>query len=298
MLTVFNIQRYSLHDGNGVRTNIFFKGCPLNCQWCNNPESIDPFPSIMFDERACNSFGDCIAAGEGHIIASEGKLLIDRGNIAVFEKLRDVCPSKALVIAGKKMSTDEIMTEIEKDIPFYEMSGGGVTITGGEPFAQDPELKELLRKIRARGIHISAETSLNIPWEVLESYTELVDVFLADLKHTDPVRLSAFTGGDAELITGNLRKLDARGCCVVVRVPVIPEFNFQAPDMLGIIDFVSGLESTREINFIPFHSLAREKYLMLGRPYIFENQKDIDKKDLLPFVLYAEQKGLKAKILN
>ena len=298
MLTVFNIQRYSLHDGKGVRTNIFFKGCPLHCQWCNNPESIDPFPSLMFDERACHSFGDCISSGEGYIYVSDGKLLIDRDNIVSYEKLRDICPSKALVIAGKAMSTEEIMAEIEKDIPFYEMSGGGVTITGGEPFAQDPELKGLLRLIRERGIHISAETSLNIPWEVIESYTELVDVFLADLKHTDPVKLSAFTGGDAELVSANFRKLDAMGCCIVVRVPVIPDFNFSVTEMQGIIDFASGLANVSEINFIPFHSLAREKYVMLDKPYIFENQKDIDKKDLLPFVQYAEQKGLKAKILN
>jgi len=298
MLTVFNIQRYSLHDGNGVRTNIFFQGCPLHCQWCNNPESIDPFPSIMFDERACHSFGDCIAAGEGHITVRQGKLHIDRDNIVRYEKLRDICPSKALVITGKTMSTGEIMAEIEKDIPFYEMSGGGVTITGGEPFAQDPELKELLGQIRDRGIHVSAETSLNIPWEVLENYTELVDVFLADLKHTDPVKLSAFTGGDAALVIGNLRKLDARGCCIVVRVPVIPDFNFSAAEMKEIIDFVSGLENAGEINFIPFHSLAREKYIMLGRQYIYENYSNTDKKDLVPFVKYAEQKGLKAKILN
>jgi pyruvate formate lyase activating enzyme len=298
VLTVFNIQRYSIHDGNGIRTNIFFKGCPLQCAWCNNPESIDPFPSVMFDERTCHAFGDCIKAGNGHITLKDKRLLIDRQNITDFSALRNVCPSKALIVTGQEMSVNRIISEIEKDIPFYQMSGGGVTITGGEPFSQDPDLRELIIEVKARGIHVSVETSLHVPWETIEKYLDLIDVFLTDLKHIDEVKFAKFTGGSAALVLGNFRNLDEKGKTYIVRVPVIPQFNFSEPELFAIIDFTAGLKNAHEINFIPFHSLAREKYLMLGKEYIFENHRNIEKTELTSYVEYAEKKGLSAKIMN
>jgi pyruvate formate lyase activating enzyme len=298
VLTVFNIQRYSLHDGNGIRTNIFFKGCPLHCPWCNNPESLDPFPSIMFDERLCRAFGDCIRAGEGYILSHKGRLFIDRKNFTDFSRLRDVCPSKALSVCGKVMSINEILYEIEKDIPFYRISSGGVTITGGEPFAQNKLLVDLLREIKKRGIHIAAETSLNVPWVNIERCLDLVDVFLADLKHIDSVKLAGLTGGNVTLIMDNFRNIDEKGKPIVVRVPVVPDFNFSENELYGIIDFAADLKNAEEINFIPFHSLAREKYLLLGREYTFNEKRNVDKAELLPFITYAEKKGLKTKILN
>jgi pyruvate formate lyase activating enzyme len=298
MLNVFNIQRYSLHDGEGIRTNIFFKGCPLNCLWCNNPESIDPAPSIMFDERLCNRFEDCIKAGNGNIKALNNKLIIDRERITDLTALMNVCPSKALRITGQVMTLDEIMAEIVKDIPFYNMSGGGVTLSGGEPFWQDKYLKELLTKIKRLGIHVAAETSLHVPWENLEKCLDLVDVFLADLKHLDAGKFLRFTGGNVTLVTENFRNLDSAGKEIIIRVPVIPSFNFSEPELRSIIDFAAGLLNAGEINFIPFHNLAREKYALLGKEYIFENYKPVEKEELAPYVDYAEKRGLSAKILN
>lgn len=298
MLTVFNIQRYSIHDGNGVRTNIFFKGCPLNCMWCNNPESIDPLPSVMFDERLCHRFGDCIKASGGFITSNGKTLSVDRSQITDFTRLRNVCPSKAMIVMGQTMSVEQIMEEIVKDIPFYNMSGGGVTLSGGEPFSQGSDLIELILQMKALGIHVSAETSLHIPWETLENYVDLVDVFLADLKHLDTLKFTRFTGGNALLVMNNFRELDARRKEFVVRVPVIPGFNFTEPELFAIIDFASGLKNAREINFIPFHSLAGEKYAMLGKEYIFENQRNIERTELALYVEYAGKKGLSAKILN
>lgn len=298
MLTVFNIQRYSLHDGDGIRTNIFFKGCPLQCSWCNNPESIDPFPSIMFDERTCHAFGDCIKAGNGNIRSVNGKLIIDRGNITDTASLRNICPSKALLITGETMSISHIIGEIEKDIPFYRSSGGGVTITGGEPLTQDPELLDLLTELKTRMIHVSAETSLHVPWETIERYLGFIDVFLADLKHLDSVKFSKFTGGNSALVVNNFRNLDERGAEIIVRVPVIPHFNFSESELIALIDFAAELKNAHEINFIPFHSLAREKYAMLGKEYIFENSREIGRPDLVKYVEYAERKGLSAKIMN
>lgn len=298
MLTVFNIQRFSIHDGNGVRTNIFLKGCPLQCAWCNNPESIDPLPSIMFDERTCHAFGDCIKAGGGHITLKDGSLFIDRENIKDYSALRNICPSKALIVTGQEMSVTQIMGEIEKDIPFYQMSGGGVTLSGGEPFSHDPDIEELFIEMKAKGIHVSVETSLHIPWETIEKYLDYVDVFLTDLKHIDKEKFAKYTGGDAALVMTNFRNLDEKGKTFIVRVPVIPRFNFSESELFAIIDFAAGLKNAHEINFIPFHSLASEKYAMLGKEYIFENQKNIEKPELNPYVEYAEKKGLSARIMK
>lgn len=298
MLTIFNIQRFSLHDGAGVRTNIFFKGCPLSCLWCNNPESIDPMPSIMFDERQCHMFGDCIRAGTGHIVTDSNKLKIEREKITDFESLRNICPSKALQVAGERKSVSQIISEIEKDIPFYEMSGGGVTLSGGEAFSQDPDLMELVIELKKRKIHISVETSLHMPWETIEKYHDLIDVFLPDLKHTDNEKFARYTGGNAVLVLNNFMKLDRTGNPFIVRVPVIPHFNFSEQELCSIIDFAAGLQNAHEINFIPFHSMAKEKYAMLGKEYIFENHRNIEKTELSRYIEYAGEKGITAKILN
>jgi pyruvate formate lyase activating enzyme len=298
LLTVFNIQRYSLHDGNGIRTNIFFKGCPLHCSWCNNPESIDPVPSIMFDERICHQFGECLKHGEGIITLENNRLGIRRELISDPAVFVNICPSKAMIVTGEEKTISQILIEIEKDLPFYKMSDGGVTLTGGEPLAQGSELKDLLIELKNKGIHISVETSLHLPWEVIKGFAGYIDLFLADLKHTDNDKFASYTGGSASLVMENFIKLDESGCEYIVRVPVIPGFNFSSSDLFAIIDFAAGLKNSREINFIPFHTLAREKYLMLGKEYTFGNQRNIEKSELKPFTEYAEQKGLISKILN
>lgn len=243
-------------------------------------------------------FGDCIRAGRGNIVSKGNMLKIEREKISDFESLRNICPSKALIVAGEIKSVSQIICEIEKDIPFYEMSGGGVTLSGGEAFSQDPDLKELVIELKRRDIHVSVETSLHVPWETIENYLGLIDVFLADLKHTNLEKFARYTGGNAALVMNNFRKLDRTGKSFIVRVPVIPQFNYSEPELCTIIDFAAGLENAHEINFIPFHSLAREKYAMLGKGYIFENHRNVEKAELDPYVEYAEKKGMTAKIIN
>ena len=298
MLNVFNIQRYSIHDGDGVRTNIFFKGCSLRCLWCNNPESLDPAPSIMFDERLCHQFGDCIKASNGEIILENDQLNIRRDLISDTEVYRYICQAKALIVCGEEKSVLQILEEIEKDIPFYNMSDGGVTLTGGEPLSQGSDMIELIIQLKKRGIHVSVETSLHLPWETIENYANLIDLFLADLKHVDNDKFTKYTGGNATLVTDNFKKLDETGRKYIVRVPVIPGFNFSTSELFAIIDFAAGLKNASEINFIPFHALAKEKYLMLGKDYLYGDLRNIEKTELIPFTEYAEQKGLISKILN
>ena len=252
----------------------------------------------MFDNRLCLKFGDCIRNSGGSIRLAGDSLVIDREKITSFGALRDICPSKALTIAGENMSVDRILSEIEKDLPFYEMSGGGVTLSGGEPFAQDGELLELLSELKKRNIHTAAETSLHVPWENIQKCLALVDVILADLKHTDPGKFAFFTGGNAGLVMENFRKLDASGAEFVVRVPVVPDFNFSESELRSIIDFASDLKNSSEIHFIPFHSLAKEKYLFLGKDYVFGNAVNVEKSELAPYIQYAKLKGLTAKIMN
>jgi pyruvate formate lyase activating enzyme len=298
MLTVFNIQRYSLHDGNGVRTNIFFKGCPLRCQWCNNPEGLEYSPTIMYDERLCHLFGECTKPGNGQIILQNGKLVINRELISEATVYRNICPSKALIVVGQEKSVSQILQEIEKDIPFYNTSDGGVTLTGGEPLSQGSELLDLLFELKKRGINVSVETSLHMVWEVISGYLELIDVILADLKHVDNDKFATFTGGDASLVLDNFKNLDSTGKKFIARIPVIPGFNSSSEELFAIIDFASRLNNVFQVDFIPFHALAKEKYVMVAKEYVFENQNKIEKSELLPFVEYAEQKGLIANIMN
>ncbi len=298
MLNVFNIQRYSIHDGEGVRTNIFFKGCPLRCQWCNNPEGIDSSASLMFDERLCHQFGDCMKIGDNLIAVKNDVLVIKRDLIPDASVYRDICPSLALIVMGEGKSVPQILKEIEKDIPFYRKREGGVTLTGGEPFSQGPELKDLIIELKKRNIHIAVETSLHMPWETIVNYIDHIDVFLADLKHTDDLKFSKFTGGNATLVMNNFQKLDRSGSKFVVRVPVVPGFNFSPIELYAIIDFAATLKNAFEIDFIPYHSLAKEKYLMMGKNYLYGNHQNIKKTELIPYAEYAEHKGLTAKILN
>jgi pyruvate formate lyase activating enzyme len=298
MLTVFNIQRYSIHDGQGIRTNVFFKGCPLHCAWCNNPEGIEPDPSIMFDERICQQFRQCMSVGPGNITLHNRRLVIRRDLISNTRIYNNICPSKALNVAGEEKTIGQIIREIEKDIPFYEKSGGGVTLTGGEPLSQGPELIDLIIELKKMSVHVSAETSLHLPWETIQQYTGIIDVFLADLKHTDNEIFTKHTGGNASLVLENFRKLDESGAEFVVRVPVIPGFNFSPDELHRIIDFAAELRNATEINFIPFHTLAKEKYAMLGKKYLFGNIKSIEKSELATYAEYAEKKGLISKILN
>jgi len=252
----------------------------------------------MFDERICHQFGECLKPVKGGIFYKDNKLIINGHLIPDPSVYANICPSKALIVAGESKSVSQILVEIEKDIPFYDMSGGGVTLTGGEPLAQGPELLDLIAQLRNRGIHISAETSLHLPWEMISNYINLIDVFLTDLKHTDKDKFANYTGGNASLVLENFRKLDETGAKFIVRVPVIPGFNFTRSELFGIIDFAAGLINASEINFVPFHTLAREKYLMLGKEYSYEDHRNVEKSELKIFTEYSEKKGLISKILN
>jgi len=292
---IFNIQRFSTHDGEGIRTMIFFKGCALSCLWCCNPESQSFGPSVMYKPGLCRKFGDCLNTGENGITVSADGIQIDRTLIQNPEALRDLCASRALMVSGEELSTEQILYEIEKDQPFYETSRGGVTLSGGEPLSQGPELEVLLSELYKRKIDAAIETSLHVSWERIKSVIDMTSTFLVDLKHTDSKKFRQFTGGEAELVLENLKRLAECHDRVIVRVPVIPGFNHSVSEMKEIIDFTKLLKTVSEIHFLPYHTLGTEKYKMLGMEYKLNGSLNVRTEELSGYVDYANSIGLNAK---
>lgn len=217
---------------------------------------------------------------------------IHRPQIEEPEKLRDICPSKALVLSGEPGSVEDLLSEIEKDVPFYR-EDGGVTLSGGEPLSQGEELTLLLQALKHKNIRVNIETSLHVDWINVARCVGLTDTFLADLKHMEQDKFYRFTEGDLNLVLGNLQKLTDTGVPVIVRVPVIPGFNHTESEMKQIIDFVSSLRNTEEIHFLPYHTLGMEKYEMLGMEYNMGKNKQVQENELEPYVKYARSKGLR-----
>lgn len=293
---VYNIQRYSTHDGTGIRTMIFYKGCPLRCAWCSNPESQTFEPSLMFDQRLCKHFGDCQRIEPLGITHNGNGIRLNRSMIRDPEKLRDTCLSRAITVAGEEKSVQELLVEIEKDIPFYNQSNGGVTLSGGEPLSQDEGMVDLLRALKHSRIDVAVETSLHVAWENVERCIGWVDTFLVDLKHVDHDKFRQYTGGNAALVLANLKKLAAKGERIIIRVPVIPGFNHTRQEMQKIIDFAVSLPTVREMHFIPYHTLGIEKYKMLDMQVPFACTKPVEHAELEGYLQYAREKGLKTRI--
>lgn len=293
---IFNIQRYSIHDGDGIRTIVFFKGCPLRCKWCSNPESQSYGLSLMYDQRNCKNFGDCVEIGRPAIKIKDGNLSINRSIFINKEALRDICAAKALTVVGNDLSSSDLLEEIEKDLPFYQQSGGGVTLSGGEPLSQNGSISLFLDELKKNKIHVSVETTLYVTWRQIERCLDKVDCFLVDLKHTDNSKFREFTDGELDLVLTNLKKLDKLDQNIIIRIPVIPGFNHTLREMKEIINMAASLRSVNEVNFIPYHTLGSEKYKMLGMDYPYRNYKSISDTELSPYLEFATLKGLNAKI--
>ncbi len=293
---VFDIQRYSLHDGEGIRTLVFFKGCPLRCRWCSNPESQEFRAEIMYDPDRCMNFSDCRKIFPDAITPQNGHgIRIERQRIVQPELLRYTCASGALTVTGDSLTTEEILKEVSKDIPFYR-NEGGVTLSGGEPLSQGTELIALLEAFRELKISVFVETTLHVAWEKIARSLGMVDTFLVDLKHVDPVKFKSHVQGEALLVMKNLDRLTQYGERVILRIPVIPDFNHSGSDMEMMLDYAATLEGVEEVHFLPYHTFGKKKYRMLGRDYPYEEIPAVDETELLPYLEYARVKGFKTKI--
>lgn len=256
--TIFNIQNYCISDGPGIRTVIFFKGCPLRCLWCENPESIYPLPQISFHESKCISCKKCQQACPLNVIDFESEYRIDWAVCDNCGKCAEVCTSEALEMIGRKMTVEEIMVEIRKESSFYSRSDGGVTISGGEPTLQYDFLVNLLKALKNESYHIVLETSGILQWNKLELLTRYVDIFYFDIKGIDATLHKINTGVDNDLILSNAYKLLEKKCNVVFRIPIIPEINYKTHQISLLDQFLTKV-AAKEIHLLPYHSFGEDK---------------------------------------
>ena len=266
---VFDIQHYALHDGPGIRTIVFLKGCPLRCLWCCNPESQRAVPELRYSAARCRSSLACVdACPRSAIRLDAGALHIDRGACGdCGGPCVDACPHGALILVGEMMSADQVMARVAADKPFYDNSGGGVTFSGGEPFAQPAFLEELLRHSKRLGIHTAVETCGQAPIDVLMRCEPFVDLFLYDVKVMDGERHRELTGVCNDRILENLAALAAKASNkLVVRVPVVPGCTDGSSNLEAIAALLRSLGTTR-VELMPYHALGIDKYASLGREY-------------------------------
>jgi pyruvate formate lyase activating enzyme len=262
---VFNIQRFSLHDGPGIRTTVFLKGCPLRCPWCHNPEGLESRPQIRLAPALCARCGRCVAvcARGGHEVTPEGhELRLE--DCARCGECVEVCPAGALEMVGSRMTAAEVMEVVRRDIPFYETSGGGMTLSGGEPLAQFAFAGELLRRAKAEGLRTAIETSAFAPWERLAALAPLLDLWLVDLKHTDDARHRELTGVSNERILSNIRRMADAGWPLLLRVPWIPQRNAEPAFLDGLLSFLSSLPAAPPVELMLYHRLGSGKWNALG----------------------------------
>ncbi len=283
---VSNIQRFSIHDGPGIRTTVFLKGCPLRCFWCHNPETLRPRLELQFSPSRCIGCAACVeVCPQGAHEFKDGVHILHRNRCVVCGRCTDVCYAGALELSGQELSVAQVMEEVLADRAFYENSGGGVTLSGGEPLMQLAFAKEILAHSKAEGIHTAIETAGYYRWDKLAELLPLVDLVMMDLKHIDSDVHQEATGVDNDLILANARRLAATDKPIIFRTPIIPTVNDTPEVISAIAQFIHSLASTERpdagngkhgndpeadrfsLELLPFHRLATDKYRNLGMTY-------------------------------
>jgi pyruvate formate lyase activating enzyme len=295
---VFDVQRFAIHDGPGVRTLVFMKGCPLRCWWCQNPEGLFASKSLGYFEYRCIRAEKCVGSCPSHALSFEDDgLVVDRAACDACGICVEGCPTGALSMVGREIDVDELMREIEKDILLYDNSGGGVTFSGGEPLFQPAFLRESLMECRRRGIHTTLETSGYAPPKVFESIIDYVDLFLFDLKLLDDGEHRKYTGVSNAVIKKNMLTLVERnrGRDVVVRHPVIPGINDTEESTEELLGFIHGLDGVSEVDLLPYHDVF-EKYKRLGLKYNMRVHVAPSEEKLSHIKERLEKAGLKVRV--
>ncbi len=266
---IFSIKKYSLHDGPGIRTTVFLKGCPLSCWWCHNPEGIGPEPELVYRRSRCIDCGTCVSVcpESALCLSAGGGIRIDSSFCTSCGTCAESCPTRALEMMGKEITVKDLMKEIRKDIPFFDDSGGGVTFSGGEPLFQHEFLIEILKACGNEGIHRTVDTTGFAPLQVIKQVTPFTDLFLYDLKMMDPEKHLKYTGVRNELVLSNLRVLSASGTRVFIRIPVIPGINDDLENLNATADFLRTLEGSYSVNLLPYHDFGKSKYSNLKSDY-------------------------------
>ena len=282
----FNVQRFSTEDGPGIRTTVFLKGCPLRCAWCHNPEGLSPRPELTWYDVRCIGARDCLSAClEDALELTPQGMRIDRVRCTACGACAEACPAGALEVIGRGWTPEELFAEVDKDSVFYETSGGGVTISGGEPMAQADFVLAFARLCHEAGIHVALDTCGIAAWERYKRVLPLVDLVLYDLKLFDSERHRASTGVDNGLILENGRRIAAAGVPLWIRTPIIPGYTAGAEDVAALGDFISELPTVERWDLLAYTNLGQPKYHRLDRPYALEGA---------PLLTRAEMEALHA----
>jgi pyruvate formate lyase activating enzyme len=270
--TIFKIKRFSVHDGPGIRTAVFLKGCPLNCVWCHSPEGIRSDISIWHDSSLCIACGQCVQACPNsalkHSKESETNIKIDRTLCSLSGDCVNACPTGAIQFTGYEIGISEIMSEIDKDILYYKKSAGGVTLTGGEPLYQPEFSIEILKACKENNIHTAIESCFFCEKDTIDRISEFVDLFIIDMKIFDKSKHIHYTGKSNDVIKDNFEYLSKSGKSIIVRVPLIPDITDTEENLDAIEGFVHGINKKIPIEHISYNPLAENNYKRLGMPFL------------------------------
>ena len=289
---IFNIQKFSIHDGPGIRTTIFLKGCPLRCKWCANPESQSANVQILWDQKKCAHCLQCVKSCMHQAIScKEGEIHIDEELCQGCLNCVSTCLQSALSNEGETKEIEEIVRIALQDKDFYEESGGGITISGGEGMSQPDFLKELVKELKKHNLHLAIETTGYIPKETFHELAPLFDLLLFDVKHYDTNRHFEGTGVHNEQIINNLKWAFHQGLEILPRIPVIPSFNDSIQDAAGFASLLTEI-GLKKVQLLPFHQFGERKYEMMHKEYAYKNVKALQKEDLIEYQNEFIKKGL------
>ncbi len=295
---IFDIKRYAINDGPGIRLVIFFKGCNLRCTWCHNPEGISGKVEKMFVPAKCINCGSCIVAcPENAITLTPEGIFTDRDLCRICGKCADVCPAKAIEMSGKEMNVSDIMKIIEKERIFFDQSGGGVTFSGGEPLIHSGILIELLDECGRRGIHRAIDTAGDVNTGILLEVAKRTDLFLFDLKMMDSALHQKWTNVKNERILENLKTISEIGASIIIRIPLIGGVNDSDLNIEQTASFINDLPGEKkEVHLLPYHAIAQHKYQKLGKPDHFVKLKEPEKGRIEKAVSGFNEYGIKVTI--
>jgi pyruvate formate lyase activating enzyme len=294
--TIFNIQKFCIHDGPGIRTTVFFKGCPLKCQWCANPESQQFNEQITYNERNCKRCLCCVHACDKQALSLvDNSIYIDYSKCDQCLKCIDACQYNAMTKEGYQKEIDEIVAEVLKDKDFYEESHGGVTFSGGEVLSHIKEATELAKKLKKENIHIAIETTGFVSSQAFKEFIQYIDLLLFDFKHPDPIKHKEGTGVDNKLILENLKLAKDMNKDILVRMPIIPGYNDSLEDAKKTLKIFNNI-GIKNIELLPFHQLGENKYRLLQKEYQYLEKKQLNKEDITYLKEFYEQNNLHVKL--
>ena len=295
---ITDIQRFSLTDGDGIRTTVFFKGCNMHCTWCHNPETISAQPELMFYTNKCIGCGKCFAACPNNAHRIEGdRHVIDRKACVNCGKCAAVCYAEALTMCGKAMSVEDVMKQVRQDIPYYEASGGGVTLSGGEVLCHRDFAVALTDACHAQGISVAVETNLSFPFETIAPLLDKTDLIMCDLKLFDDERHRAYTGVSNKHVLQNLRRIDTLGIPIIVRTPLIPNVTDSEGNLTAIADYIKDMKHLRRYELLNFNPLGEGKYIGLDKENVFASARPLSKERLAHLGDTVTAMGVTVKII-